>query len=136
MDQADAARHADLSPASWNRWGTFGRDRGPYYAIVLAWLLALLQQACCADAHMAYALRGVCCGCIPDFWHDRYSASKDWPDEYKEWYFRTLAWDVMYKYIAGLRAQRDALKEEGANSMHMRNMLLLKLPITAGLLMS
>ena len=65
---------------------------------------------------------GVCCCGTPDFWNDRYS--EDWPEEYKDWYIRTLAWDVMYNKITGLRALGDALKEEG---MHARNMLLLRM---------
>ena len=47
-----------------------------------------------------------------EFWHDPYSKNKHWPDEYKEWFFRTLAWNEMHKYVKGLRALRDAHNEE------------------------
>ena len=48
----------------------------------------------------------------PDFWHDRYNEDRDWPDEYKDWFFRTLAWNDMCKKVEGLEALRDVLQEE------------------------
>lgn len=55
------------------------------------------------------------CGSAPDFWYEEYDEDKDWPDEFKEWFVRTLAWDAMYEYIEGLKALREALQEEDAS---------------------
>ena len=71
----------------------------------------LLLQGNLRGAIVIKVDRAPCCSAA-DFLFESYGEDKGWPEDYKDWVIRTVAWDEMKDYVVGLRALRDALQEE------------------------